>query len=91
MNKSKCRSCGFEWNTGTDGNHSCAKILQERIDEAIDIAVRYGGFGNPDKKAWVIDQIVRILAKDNYSEVIRKACDGQDGPDTYYWETGIAP
>ena len=39
----------------------------------------------------VIDQMVRILAGDQYTEVIKAARDGQDGPHTYDWDTGIAP
>ena len=91
MEKSKCCTCGFEWKTGTNGSHSCSNTLQKKINSAIEIAIKYGGIDGAHHKDWVIDQIVRILAKDNYSEVIRKACYGQDGPDTYYLETGIAP
>ena len=39
---------------------------------------------------WVIDQMVRILA-DDYHDWIAKAKDGEDGPETYLWDIGIAP
>lgn len=26
-----------------------------------------------------------------YNEWVARHCDGDDGPETYYWETGIAP
>lgn len=63
----------------------------ERINEAIDLAVRYGGIDGDHHKAWVIDQMIRILAGERYDQIVREACDGEDGPDTYSWETGIAP
>lgn len=62
-----------------------------RIAEAIRIAVRYGQIDGAHHKTWVIDQMVRALAGDYYEELIRIANSGEDGPETYSWETGIAP
>ena len=28
---------------------------------------------------------------EQYLEFVRKACEGDDGPETYDWDTGIAP
>lgn len=28
---------------------------------------------------------------DEYSKLVKDACDGEDGPETYSWEIGIAP
>lgn len=64
---------------------------KERINEAIELAVRYGGFDGDHHKAWVIDQMVRVLAGERYEQIVREACDGEDGPDSYSWETGVAP
>lgn len=63
----------------------------ERINEAIELAVRYGGFDGAHHKDWVIDQMVRILAGERYEQIVLEACDGEDGPDTYSWEIGVAP
>ena len=63
----------------------------DRAKAAIELAVRYGGIDGDHHKAWVIDQMVRILAGDEYESVVRMACNGEDGPNTYTWETGIAP
>ncbi len=63
----------------------------ERINEAIELAVRYGGIDGSHHKDWVIDQMVRILAGERYTQIVREACYGEDGPDTYSWETGVAP
>lgn len=66
-------------------------MSKERIDKAIDIAVRYGGIDGANHKMWVIDQMVRALAGDDYSQIVADACDDEDGPDTYEWDEGIAP
>ncbi len=63
----------------------------EKIQKAIEMAVRFGGNDGAHHKDWVIDQMVRILAGDDYEKVVREACNGKDGPDTYSWEVGIPP
>jgi hypothetical protein len=65
--------------------------LQERIDEAIAIAVRYGGIDGAHHKAWVIDQMVRALAPNLYPHIVAEAKAGENGPETYTWDEGIAP
>ena len=69
-----------------NGNH-----LKSQITKAIDIAVKYGGIDGDHHKRWVIDQMVRALAGERYDEVVRDAKHGEDGPDTYEWDEGIAP
>ncbi len=64
---------------------------QTRIHEAIELAVQYGGIDGGHHKMWVLDQMVRVLAGDGYDQVVIDACDGEDGPDTYEWDCGIAP
>jgi len=61
------------------------------IDKAIEFAVRFGGFDGADHKNWCIDQMVRILARDKYESIVKGACDGEDGPNSYSWDVGIAP
>jgi len=65
--------------------------FEGRVTEAIDLAVRYGGIDGGHHKMWVIDQMVRVLAGDGYEELVREAKEGEDGPDTYDWDEGIAP
>lgn len=65
--------------------------LQERVDRAVDIGVRYGQIDGEHHKTWVIDQMLRALCGGAYDEVIRRSCEGEDGPQTYGWDTGIAP
>lgn len=63
----------------------------DTIDRAIAMAIQYGGIDGAHHKTWVIDQTLRILAGDRYGEIIKAARDGEDGPNTYSWDCGIAP
>lgn len=63
----------------------------ERIKKALTLIVRFGGINGDHHKAWVIDQVVRALAGRGYRKFVRDACDGEDGPETYSWDEGIAP
>lgn len=66
-----------------------AKIV--KAIEAIERAIRYGGIDGGHHKAWVIDQMVRALAGDDYDRIIAEAKAGEDGPETYSWDCGVAP
>lgn len=67
--------------------------MDERIQNALDFAVRYGGIDGDHHKSWVIDQMVRALIGDDakYAAWVREANAGEDGPDTYEWDVGIPP
>lgn len=65
--------------------------LVRQVSEAIEIAIRYGGIDGAHHKAWVIDQMVRKLAGDEYDQLVASARQGEDGPDTYDWDVGVAP
>ena len=65
--------------------------IRKSIGEAIDIAMQFGQIDGDHHKTWVIDQMVRVLAGSKYEEIIREFCAGEDGPNTYEWDTGIAP
>ena len=62
-----------------------------RIQKAIKVAVKYGGIDGEHHKNWVIDQMVRILAGNKYEKIVKDACNGEDGPNTYEWDCGITP
>ncbi len=36
MNNSKCCSCGYEWKTGTNGEHGCVSSLRDIINRVAD-------------------------------------------------------
>ncbi len=61
------------------------------IEKALDIARRYGGIDGSHHRAWVIDQMVRALTGSTYNDFVADACNGEDGPNTYEWDIGIAP
>ena len=61
------------------------------IEAALDIARRYGGIDGDHHNAWVIDQMCRALLGDGYAAFMADAKDGEDGPETYSWDEGIAP
>jgi len=63
----------------------------ERIDAAITIAVQSGSVDGAHHKAWVIDQMVRVLAGEYYDRIVAEAKMGEDGAETYDWDVGIAP
>lgn len=63
---------------------------KEKILHALEIA-EDGQTDGDHHKLWVIDQIVRCLAGDGYEEWVKRYEHGEDGPNTYEWEVGIAP
>jgi hypothetical protein len=63
----------------------------ERIAAALDLIRSYGGIDGAHHKDWVLDQVVRALTGDGYAEWVRETKAGEDGPDTYNYDEGIAP
>lgn len=64
----------------------------QKIAEALNLIHQYGGIDGGHHKQWVLDQLVRLLAGDDgYQSWLAEFCDGEDGPDTYSWDEGIAP
>jgi hypothetical protein len=87
----------------------------DKITNALEIAVKYGGNDGDHHKAWVIDQMVRALTgcelvedsaldcnsrpykfkrqgeSNEYLALVAEAKSGEDGPETYEWNCGIAP
>ena len=65
--------------------------VRKRMGEALSIAANYGAIDGAHHKAWVIDQMVRKIAGSDYPKVVAAARNGEDGPETYAWDEGIAP
>jgi hypothetical protein len=61
------------------------------VAKAMEVIERYGGIDGAHHKQWVLDQVVRYLMGDFYEQWVIDHCDGEDGPDTYSWDEGIAP
>jgi len=67
------------------------KTEQKRIQTALDLIAKYGSADGAHHKDWVLDQVARELAGDGYEQLVKNAKNGEDGPDTYSWDEGIAP
>lgn len=73
-----------------------SKLSHEELKEIVktvlqSIIIPYGQIDGDHHKTWVIDQIVRKLMGYKYDTFIKAVNYGKDGPDTYEWDTGIAP
>ena len=65
-------------------------MSDEKIEKALELIHSDGGIDGAHHKQWVLDQLVRILSND-YEQWVRSYMDGEDGPETYKWDEGIAP
>jgi hypothetical protein len=63
----------------------------EPTERALDVIFSYGGIDGSHHKQWVLDQVVRALTGEKYEEWVKKFEQGEDGPNTYSWDTGTAP
>jgi len=61
-----------------------------KVMKAIEMIENYGGIDGGHHKQWVLDQVMRIL-NDDYEGWKKRYEDGEDGPQTYEWDEGIAP
>lgn len=68
-----------------------AETDAERIQLALELLAQDDQVDGAHHQAWVIDQVTRILAGDGYDARIAAYRDGEDGPETYTWDVGIAP
>lgn len=64
---------------------------QVRDSNALIVIEMYGGIDGAHHKQWVIDQVVRALTGGRYEEWVAEMKNGEDGPETYEWDEGIAP
>ena len=66
-------------------------MIEDRIKVALRIAGGYGCIDGAHHKMWVIDQMVRALTHNKYDQWVSEYENGEDGPKTYIWDTGINP
>lgn len=64
--------------------------LQNKISKALNIAFQYGQTDGAHHKAWVIDQMVRVLTGESYDHWIETYC-YVDSEEVYDRDKGIAP
>lgn len=65
--------------------------MTEKEERALALAVDGIFTDGGHHKQWYLDQIVRVITGDNYEQYVATEKDGEDGPETYLWEEGIAP
>ncbi len=61
----------------------------DRVDAALRLIERYGGIDGDHHRAWVIDQVVRVLVGDGYEAWVKMMTSGEN--EGYDWWEGIAP
>lgn len=66
-------------------------IYTTPVEQALELIKMFGGIDGAHHKQWVLDQVVRILTAESYSKWIAEYKHGDDGPETYEWDEGIAP
>jgi hypothetical protein len=64
---------------------------REKIAAVMKIVERYGSIDGAHHKDWCLDQIARIIKGDQYEEWVVDMQNGEDGPETYSYDEGIAP
>ena len=70
--------------------------FEKRNEESLDIIFQFGGNDGVHHKQWVLNRAVEELldrASDDteYKEWIAEYRSGEDGPETYSWDEGVAP
>lgn len=68
--------------------------MKNTDDEILQLIMSYGGIDGDHHKQWLLDQIVRVLTEtrmDGYEGWVKQYQCGEDGPETYEWDTGTAP
>ena len=73
---------------GIDGDHHKAWVIDQMVREltgcpTVVLTSHHGAEGTFAYEA--------LGESDEYTEVVRNACEGSDGPETYSWNVGIAP
>ena len=64
---------------------------KEKIHRSLDLILEYGGIDGGHHKQWLLDQVVRTLSGDKYDKWVAFYEKSEEGPNTYEWDTGIAP
>ena len=64
--------------------------LQSQKRKALEIIFDYSQIDGSHHKAWVIDQVARVLLGDKYEEAIEEYM-YYDKDECYDWDEGIAP
>ena len=79
---------------GEETAEACECVREASADHlrALELISSYGGIDGAHHKQWVLDQVVRVLLGPcAYERWVIEQKAGEDGPNTYSWDGGIAP
>ena len=65
--------------------------MMNTAKQVLNLIEEWGGIDGGHHKQWLLNEIVKTITKDGYEQWIKIYEDGEDGPETYEWDTGIAP
>ena len=65
--------------------------MTDKEQNVLNLIYRWGCVDGAHHKQWLLDKIVREITGDNYKKWVSEFQDGEDGPETYIWDEGIAP
>lgn len=67
--------------------------MDPKLENISNLIKDYGGIDGAHHKQWLLDQILREASVDetSYQAWVQEWNAGEDGPNTYEWDTGIAP
>lgn len=71
-----------------DGDHHKAWVLDQAVRELTGCPTVEKTAISSSGKPYTYDSLGE---SDEYKKLTKEACDGEDGPDTYEWDEGIAP
>ncbi len=64
---------------------------KEKNNNVLGLIFEYGQTDGEHHKAWVIDQIVRIITENNYDKWVQHYEYDEETDEDYFWYVGIAP
>lgn len=73
---------------GTDGDHHKMWVIDQMVRALTGCPMVEDTAIDCNGKSYTYQ---RQGESDEYKEWVRQRCDGEDGPDTYHWDIGIAP
>jgi hypothetical protein len=75
---------------GIDGDHHKAWVIDQMVRALTGCPVVTKTFPD-DNRPGQTYEAEEMGESEEYREWVRAACEGEDGPDTYEWNVGIAP
>ena len=65
--------------------------MRESLVEAMNLITDCGQIDGNHHKLYILDQIARKVMGNDYDEWVKRMKNGEDGPETYWYDEGVAP